>query len=209
MKSLVNHPGMWLRDDAADSLERLERDHGVQPVNSAGRTVPEQNALIYRYAHPETKWDRPPYLFAPAPSSGPNKSRHIDGKAIDADTVATNKAMWAEYGFEFLFPYDDIHVEYNSASDKHKADKPIYVETDSLHIKDDEMAYKIVPTRNERGVDTVRVFNTTTLEDVAIPGEKNGVNYLSLVKRFLNNDGSDVMLKAETDIVVGLLNQTK
>lgn len=119
MKDLANHPGMWLRDDAADSLERLERDHGVQPVNSAGRTVAEQDQYLYRYAHPSGPQDRPPYLYAPAPSSGANKSRHIDGKAVDADTVVTNKAMWAEYGFEFLFPYDKIHVEYNPNTDKH------------------------------------------------------------------------------------------
>lgn len=38
MTNLKNHPGMFLNDAAAASLERLENDHGVQPITDAGRT---------------------------------------------------------------------------------------------------------------------------------------------------------------------------
>ena len=64
-KDLINHPGYWLEAGAADSLARLERDHGVININSAGRTEGGQQGLINR-------WDaggwqnRPPYLYEPA-----------------------------------------------------------------------------------------------------------------------------------------------
>jgi hypothetical protein len=39
MATLRNHPGYWLRDDAAAAFDQAEADHGVFIVNSAGRTV--------------------------------------------------------------------------------------------------------------------------------------------------------------------------
>ena len=46
MASLKNHPGMWLRDDAAAAINALEDKYGVIRINSAGRTVAEQNKLV-------------------------------------------------------------------------------------------------------------------------------------------------------------------
>lgn len=172
IKNLINHPGMWLREDAADSLARLERDHGVQPVNSAGRTVAEQNAFIQRYAHPTSIYDKPPYLYAPAPSSGPNASRHISGKAVDADTVATDKAMWAEYGFEFLFPYDKIHVEYNPATDKH-----LHETAPAVKATDNREEIEMIMLNNGTGIglltgDALVSLDTKSVQGLSAAGVK-------------------------------------
>lgn len=121
MANLVNHPGKWLRDDAAASLARFEKDHGVQTINSAGRTVAEQQALIARWNRGGAA-NRPPYLYQPAPATGPNASRHVTngGTAIDVGNPALFKRVGEAYGWRFLFAYDTVHFEYDPAYDKHK-----------------------------------------------------------------------------------------
>lgn len=113
---LVNHRGMWLRDDAAESLARFERDHGVQPITSAGRTVAEQNVLIRRY-DTGGKYNRPPYLFAPARPA--EASRHVadGGTAIDTNNPDVFHQHGAAYGWLFNYAYDKVHFEYSPAKD--------------------------------------------------------------------------------------------
>lgn len=115
MKTLANHAGMVLRNDAAESWDRFERAHGVHAVNSAYRSQATQNGLIYRYDHPKSKYDRPPYLFKPA-----KKSRHTLGVAIDTPNAKAVARIAGEYGWRFLFEYDAVHLEYDPAYDRHK-----------------------------------------------------------------------------------------
>jgi hypothetical protein len=114
MKNLVNHPGLELRDDAADSLARYERDHGVIQVDSAFRSQATQDKLLYRYAHPASKYDRPPYLYAPA-----NPSKHTKGTAIDTPNAEARAKTMVPYGWRFLYAYDKVHLEYDPAYDHH------------------------------------------------------------------------------------------
>lgn len=116
MKSLKNHNGMLLRNDAADSWNRFEKDHGVHAVNSAYRSQAEQNVLLNRYANPKSKYDRPPYLYAPA-----RISRHTSGIAVDTPNAEALSRTTRDYGWLFLFSYDAVHLEYNPAYDKHKS----------------------------------------------------------------------------------------
>jgi hypothetical protein len=116
MKNLVNHKGFQLRDDAADSLARYEHDHGVITIDSAYRSQAEQDKLIYKYAHPQSKYDKPPYLYQPA-----RISKHTAGTAIDTPNAKARAVSMAAYGWRFLFEYDKVHLEYNPALDTRKA----------------------------------------------------------------------------------------
>lgn len=122
---LVNHPSFWLRDDAAASLARLEKDHGVIVVNSAGRTVAEQQELINRYRRGGAA-NRPPYLYQPqTPASASNHVRN-GGAALDTSSIALMVSVGAAYGWSRPAPKTDpVHFEYNSAKDiKKNVPKP-------------------------------------------------------------------------------------
>lgn len=114
MKKLVNHPAFQLQDDAADSLARYERDHGVIPITSAYRSQAEQDVLKKRWAQGGPA-NRPPYLYEPA-----NVSTHTSGLAIDTPSVPTIRNTISGYGWLFLFDYDKVHLEYRIASDQHR-----------------------------------------------------------------------------------------
>jgi len=115
MRTLANHPGYQLRDDAAESWDRFERDHGKHQVNSAFRPQSVQNELIYRYDHPRGPQDRPPNLYKPA-----KVSRHTAGVAIDTPNAKAVANISGAYGWRFLFEYDAVHLEYDPAYDRHK-----------------------------------------------------------------------------------------
>lgn len=121
MTNLKNHPGYWLEDGAAASLERLERDHGRVPINSAGRTIPQQQGLINRWNAGGVR-NRPPYLFKPAMPA--NASRHTTGKAFDTSAVAHMLKYGPEYGWYQNFAYDPVHFEYDPTRDKHRGGTP-------------------------------------------------------------------------------------
>ena len=82
MATLRNHPGFWLRDDAAAAFDRAEAENGVFIVNSAGRTVAEQQDLINKWNRGGT-YNRPPYLYRPA--SPANTSYHVKDGGIAVD----------------------------------------------------------------------------------------------------------------------------
>lgn len=131
MKALVNHPGMQLRDDAADSLERFERDHGVQPLTSAYRPVSEQQALIDRWDAGGV-YNRPPYLYAPRrPASA---GLHTKGTALDTAAPEAFHVDGERYGWRFLYAYDKVHFEYDEAYDT----KPEPVKINVKEILGDE-----------------------------------------------------------------------
>lgn len=114
---LKNHPGKWLRVDAAASLERFERDHGVFDVNSAGRSPGEQQALINRWIKGGAA-NRPPNLFKPAPVG---TSPHEQGTAVDSDTPMV-LANHPEYGWYRNLPTTDpVHLVYDPARDRMKS----------------------------------------------------------------------------------------
>lgn len=119
MTNLVNHPGFWLRDDAAQSLARLEAAHGKISVNSAGRTQAQQQELLNRWAKGGAA-NRPPNLYKPqAPA---NQSNHVKNGGLAVDT--NHQSHMLKYGGEFGWsrPYagDPPHFEYNPANDKHR-----------------------------------------------------------------------------------------
>lgn len=119
MANLKNHPGKYLRDDAAASLVRLEADHGVISVNSAGRTVGEQQALINRWNRGGAA-NRPPNLYQPqTPASASN---HVKSGcvAIDTSHITLLLKIGRAYGWTRPFAGDPVHFEYNPALDTKK-----------------------------------------------------------------------------------------
>ena len=110
MASLKNHPGKWLRDDAAAAFNEAEDKHGIFTVNSAGRTVAEQNELIRRWKV-GGKYNRPPYLYQPASVEGSNHVRN-GGVAVDIQDYNRFKAIAANYGFKWLGSSDPVHFDF-------------------------------------------------------------------------------------------------
>lgn len=109
MGALVNHPGMWLRDDAADAINALEAVHGVIRINRAGVTEATQQEYIDR-------WDkggvmnRPPYLYPPARPA--RSSEHVQGIAVDVYNYTTDRAKLEEFGFEWYGKKDPVHYKF-------------------------------------------------------------------------------------------------
>ncbi|QIN93917.1 endolysin [Microbacterium phage Arete] len=106
MAALKNHPGMWLRDDAAAAINALEDKYGVIRINSAGRTVAEQNDLIRRYDRGE------PGIFKPARPA--ERSNHVanGGIAVDVYNYTSDRAKLNEFGFQWYGPSDPVHYTF-------------------------------------------------------------------------------------------------
>jgi len=120
MANLVNHPGMWLSDKAANSLARLEADHGRVGLNSAGRYEWEQQNLINRWDKGGAN-NRPPYLYPPArPASSSNHVKN-GGIAFDTSSISKMLSIGAAYGWFQNYPNDPVHFEYDESRDKHKS----------------------------------------------------------------------------------------
>lgn len=110
MASLKNHPGMWLRDDAAAAINALEDKYGVIRINSAGRTVAEQNDLIRRYDAGE------PGIFIPMRPA--EESTHVKdgGIAVDVYNYTSDRAKLNEFGFEWFGTRDKVHYTFRGWS---------------------------------------------------------------------------------------------
>lgn len=112
MATLRNHPGFWLRDDAAAAFNQAEADHGVFIVNSAGRTVSEQQSLINRWN--QGGWqNRPPYLYKPATPA--ETSNHVvnGGIAVDIGDWRRFAQVCGKYGFRHSYPDSDpVHFDF-------------------------------------------------------------------------------------------------
>ena len=112
MGALKNHPGMWLRNDAADAINALEDKYGVIKINSAGRTEAEQQHLI-------DLWDsgHRSGLYAPArPASTSNHVRD-GGIAVDVYNYTSDRAKLNEFGFEWYGPTDPVHYTFKGRPD--------------------------------------------------------------------------------------------
>ena len=112
MATLRNHPGFWLRDDAAAAFDRAEAENGVFIVNSAGRTVAEQQNLINKWNQGGV-YNRPPYLYQPA--SPASSSYHVKdgGIAVDIGDWRRFAQICERYGFRHTYPDSDpVHFEY-------------------------------------------------------------------------------------------------
>jgi peptidoglycan hydrolase-like protein with peptidoglycan-binding domain len=119
MTNLVNHPGFWLREDAAASLARLEAAHGKISINSAGRTVNEQEALLARWRKGGSG-NRPPNLYQP--QSPASKSNHVKdgGRAVDTNHQSHMLKFGAEFGWTRPYAGDPPHFEYDPSKDRHR-----------------------------------------------------------------------------------------
>ncbi|GEB46950.1 hypothetical protein MTE01_28950 [Microbacterium testaceum] len=106
MASLKNHPGMWLRDDAAAAINALEDKHGVIRINSAGRTVAEQNDLIRRFDRGE------PGIYMPARPAETSTHVKDGGIAVDVYNFTDDRAKLEEFGFEWYGPSDKVHYTF-------------------------------------------------------------------------------------------------
>ncbi|MGN7861443.1 peptidoglycan recognition protein family protein [Microbacterium sp. 22303] len=107
MANLKNHPGMWLRDDAAAAINALEDKYGVIVINSAGRYEWEQQELIDRY----DAGDRTIYMpYRPAAGSP-----HVrdGGTAVDIYNYTDDRAKMEEFGFRWTYGDDDpVHYDF-------------------------------------------------------------------------------------------------
>lgn len=101
MAALKNHPGMWLRDDAAAAINALEDKYGVIVINSAGRYVWEQQDLIDRFDRGE------PGIYMPyRPAEGSPHVRN-GGTAVDVYNYTDDRAKLREFGFVWTYGMDD------------------------------------------------------------------------------------------------------
>lgn len=112
MATLKNHPGYWLRDDAAAAFDRMEDKHGFIGLNDAGRTEAQQQNLINRWNRGGAG-NRPPYLYQPAmPASSSN---HVRGGGLAFDTSDYRRVAQFAADFGFNHPYpggDPVHFEF-------------------------------------------------------------------------------------------------
>jgi hypothetical protein len=101
---------MWLRDDAAAAINALEDKHGVIRINSAGRTVAEQNDLIRRFDAGE------PGIFIPMRPA--EESTHVKdgGIAVDVFNYTDDRAKLEEFGFEWFGTRDKVHYTFKGWS---------------------------------------------------------------------------------------------
>lgn len=120
MADLVNHPGLWLRDDAAEALARWESDHGWINITSAGRWEWEQQGLINRWDQ-GGKYNRPPYLFDPKRPASASEHVKNGGEAIDTNEHVRFRATCADYGFWQPYEWDVVHFVYDPRRDKKKS----------------------------------------------------------------------------------------
>lgn len=111
-KALKNHPGMWLRDDAADAINALEDKYGVIKINRAGVTEAQQQEVI-------DKWDRGERagLFAPARPASTSGHVKNGGEAVDVYNYTSDRAKLVEFGFEWYGPSDPVHYTFKGRGD--------------------------------------------------------------------------------------------
>lgn len=115
MATLKNHPGYWLRDDAAAAFDYMESQEGRISVNSAGRTVSEQNHLIWRWDKGGAS-NRPPYLYAPARPATASLHVKNGGEAFDTSEHRRVAQFAHKYGFVQPYPKSDpVHFEYRGS----------------------------------------------------------------------------------------------
>lgn len=108
---LKNHPGMWLRSDAAAAINALEDKYGVIAITSAGRTEAEQQELIDRW-NAGGEYNRPPYLYWPAMPARTSGHVKDGGVAVDVRNYSADRAKLNEFGFQWYGPEDVVHYTF-------------------------------------------------------------------------------------------------
>jgi hypothetical protein len=106
--ALKNHPGMWMRSDAAAAVNALEDKYGVIVINSAGRSVADQQAEIDAYDAGD------PNVYIPM--RPPEASTHVQGIGLDVYNYTDDRAKLNEFGFEWFGPRDIVHYTYTSSA---------------------------------------------------------------------------------------------
>jgi hypothetical protein len=92
---------MWLRDDAAAAINALEDKYGVIVINSAGRTVEQQQDLIDRYDRGE------PGIYMPYRPAEQSPHVRNGGAAVDVYNYTDDRAKLNEFGFQWTYGMDD------------------------------------------------------------------------------------------------------
>lgn len=107
MATLKYHPDLWLRDDAAAAINALEDKYGPIVINSAGRTVQQQQELIDRWLAGD------PNVYMPyRPAEGSPHVRN-GGIAVDIYNYTDDRAKMEEFGFQWTYGMDDpVHYDY-------------------------------------------------------------------------------------------------
>jgi hypothetical protein len=102
--ALKNHPGMWLRDDAANAFNAMEDRHGVIVVNRAGVTEAEQQDVI-------DQWDRGDRAGLYPPARPAYTSLHVKdgGTAVDVYNFTDDRSKLNEFGFQWYGSTDPVH----------------------------------------------------------------------------------------------------
>lgn len=118
MAYLKNHPGMWLRDDAAAAIDALEDKYGVIVINSAGRYVWEQQDLIDRFDRGE------PGIFIPARPAETSSHVKNGGEAVDVYNYTSDRRKLEEFGFEWYGPRDPVHYTFRGWTTPRPAASP-------------------------------------------------------------------------------------
>jgi len=126
MKDLKYHPGMWMRDDAADAMNALEDKYGPIRINRAGVPKAEQQRLIDRWNMGGT-YNRPPYLYPPANPA--ESSEHVQGTAADVYNYTSDRAKLQEFGFVWYGPKDPVHYMFRGVAKPADNPQPAAVST--------------------------------------------------------------------------------
>lgn len=105
--TLKNHPGMWMRADAAAAVNALEDKYGPIVINSAGRTVAEQQAEIDAYDAGD------PNVYIPM--RPPEASTHVQGIGLDVYNYTDDRAKLNEFGFEWFGNRDIVHYTFTGS----------------------------------------------------------------------------------------------
>jgi len=111
MATLKNHPGFWLNDQAAAAFDAWEDKYGRRQLNSAGRTVADQQNLINRW-NAGGEYNRPPYLYQPASPASTSPHVRNGGAAVDLADWQSAKATSGEFGFAWFGNGDVVHFNF-------------------------------------------------------------------------------------------------
>lgn len=115
MAQLKNHPGFWLRDDAAAAFDAYEAKYGRIGVNSAGRTKAEQQKLIDRWNKGGAA-NRPPYLYRPGMPASTSPHVIDGGIAVDVSDYRRFEEHSEEFGFHWFGSGDPVHFNFRGWS---------------------------------------------------------------------------------------------
>lgn len=113
MRSLKHHPGILMRNDAADALDALEDKYGPIIINRGSVSEAVQQGLIDRW-NKGGRANRPPFLFQP--KSPARASDHVLGIGLDVYNYTDDRAKLKEFGYEWYGKSDPVHYTFRGWS---------------------------------------------------------------------------------------------